>query len=875
MTPPRRENNGEAEAPFQSLTPDAALERLRSSMHGLETEEAARRLAREGPNSLPRPRKRGPFAIILRQFANPLVVLLIAAASVSLLIEEPADALFISAVLLFNALVGAFQEWKAERSAEALDHYLGTIARVRRPSDSGHTLIRQPASQLVPGDVVEVEGGDAVPADIRLLFAQTLAADESLLTGESEPTSKDAQHQSAAECGLADQRGMIFAGSTIDRGRAVGLVTATGTKTAIGGISKSLHSPDLSDPPLVVRVRHFTRRLSILSLLAVSAIGFAAYSRGTALEEVFVTAVALAVAAIPEGLPIAITVALSIASRRMVARHVIVRSLPAVEGLGACTLIASDKTGTLTQNKLTVVQLFSPLDGSWDSAIDIDTSSPGKARLLEAACLCNDAEIGPNGPVGDSVDCAFLMAARRSGLERAKMALEHPRLAEIPYEPAKRFQATLHDDAKGGYLACVKGAAETVLPLCADSSEEMLQLAASWAAEGLRVIAVAQGQVPREALEKGEPPQSLKFLGFAGISDPLRPDAPLAVQRCQQAGIEVRLVTGDHPKTALAVASDLGIAQHPNQVLTGTELREAGESAAALIARAQVFARVEPMQKLQIVETLRETGHFVAVTGDGVNDAPALRAANVGVAMGQAGTDVARAAADLIITDDNFASIVNGIEEGRIAYNNVRRVTLLLLATGFGEIVLFLLTLVANLPLPLFAVQLLWLNLVTNGIQDIALAFERSDRDVLKQKPRPPEEALFDGRMAEQVLLAGLYMGVATFFVFQQAIAQGWSEAEARTTALLMMVLFENVQALNSRSERVSILRLPLRDNPVLISSILLALGLHLASAWIPGLGSTLGIVQPTWYMIVSVLPLALGLVVVMELYKRLRGRIL
>jgi magnesium-transporting ATPase (P-type) len=403
----------------------------------------------------------------------------------------------------------------------------------------------------------------------------------------------------------------------------------------------------------------------------------------------------------------------------------------------------------------------------------------------------------------------------------------------------------------------------------------MLQLAASWAAEGLRVIAVAQGQVPREALEKGEPPQNLKFLGFAGISDPLRPDAPLAVQRCQQAGIEVRLVTGDHPKTALAVASDLGIAQHPNQVLTGTELREAGESAAALIARAQVFARVEPMQKLQIVETLRETGHFVAVTGDGVNDAPALRAANVGVAMGQAGTDVARAAADLIITDDNFASIVNGIEEGRIAYNNVRRVTLLLLATGFGEIVLFLLTLVANLPLPLFAVQLLWLNLVTNGIQDIALAFERSDRDVLKQKPRPPEEALFDGRMAEQVLLAGLYMGVATFFVFQQAIAQGWSEAEARTTALLMMVLFENVQALNSRSERVSILRLPLRDNPVLISSILLALGLHLASAWIPGLGSTLGIVQPTWYMIVSVLPLALGLVVVMELYKRLRGRIL
>jgi calcium-translocating P-type ATPase len=857
---------------WHGLRREAALQQLDSSSEGLSDEEAGRRRARHGANILPRAARPGWARILLRQFANPLVLLLIAAALVSLVIGETEDAVFIALVLIFNAAVGALQEKSAESSAAALDRYLESQVRVRRGGEERSL----PASQLVPGDIVALESGDAVPADLRLLESQRLTLDESLLSGESLPVSKDASLQLPEETLLTDRRNMAFAGSTVNAGRAVGLVAATGLATEIGSISGALTGRKDQPPPLVLRIQRFTRKLSIASVLAVAVIGIADYARGTELIEVFITAIALAVAAIPEGLPIAITVALSIASRRMARRNVIVRALPAVEGLGACTLIASDKTGTLTENRLTLLRAYTPLGGDHDLSLRGEAGD-ALTKLLRAGLLCNDARGRCEEDfVGDAVDRAFLTAALWQGIDIAAARGGCPRLYGIPYEPERKYQATFHQEdpppAPGLLLTCVKGAAEVVLPLCEQLPPEVPSVAEALAAQGLRVIAVAEGDVEEQQAHDAErPPEGLRFLGLVGLSDPLREGAKEAVAACGSAGVKVCLVTGDHPRTAVAIARELGLDAAEDRVVTGRELQEGDGALDERIARAQVFARVEPLQKLRIVESLMQAGHYVAVTGDGVNDAPALRSANIGVAMGRSGTDVARGAADLILTDDAFSSIAAGIEEGRAAYDNVRRVTLLLLATGFGEIVLFLLALMSGLPLPLFAVQLLWLNLVTNGIQDMALAFERGEPDSLKRPPRPPSEPLFDRRMAEQVSLSGLYIGLGAFLVYWLGLTWGWSEEEARSATLLMMVLFENVHALNCRSERRSLLRLPLFGNPLLLLSILGALALHLAAAWVPGLNSTLGVVPPTWEMLALLLPLALGLVLLMESYKRLR----
>jgi Ca2+-transporting ATPase len=859
---------------WHCLTPDEALQALESGREGLSEAEAAKRRERYGANILPRAARPGWTAILLRQFANPLVLLLIAAAAVSLAIGEVEDALFIAVVLIFNAAVGAVQEKSAESSAEALDRYLESQVRVLR-REGERSL---PASQLVPGDVVSLESGDAVPADLRLLESHRLTADESLLSGESLPVSKDAGLELPEETLLTERRNMAFAGSTVNGGRALGLVAATGLSTEIGGISGALAGRADQPPPLVLRIQRFTRKLSIASVVIVAVIGLADYARGAELIEVFITAIALAVAAIPEGLPIAITVALSIASRRMARRNVIVRALPAVEGLGACTLIASDKTGTLTENRLTLLRAYTPLGGEQDLSVRGEAGD-ALTRLLRAGLLCNDARgQSEEDLVGDAVDRAFLTAALRQGIDIAAARAGCPRLYGIPYEPERKYQATFHQEdqpqAPSCLLACVKGAAEVVLPLCEELPPEVPSVAEALAAQGLRVIAVAEGEVEElQAHEAEHPPEGLRFLGLVGLSDPLREGAKEAVAACRSAGVKVCLVTGDHPRTAVAIARELGLDAEEDRVVTGRELQKENGELDARIARTEVFARVEPLQKLRIVESLMRAGHYVAVTGDGVNDAPALRSANIGVAMGRSGTDVARGAADLILTNDAFSSIAAGIEEGRAAYDNVRRVTLLLLATGFGEIVLFLLALVSGLPLPLFAVQLLWLNLVTNGIQDMALAFERGEPDSLKRPPRPPSEPLFDRRMAEQVSLSGLYIGLGAFLVYWLGLSWGWSEEEARSATLLMMVLFENVHALNCRSERRSILRLPLSGNPLLILSILGALGLHVAAAWIPGLNSTLGVVPPTWEMLALLAPLALGLILLMEVYKRLRRK--
>ena len=895
--------------PWHALAPGDALARLDSRESGLTEDEARDRLARVGLNALPTPRPPGVFVVFLRQFRSPLIYLLLAAAAVSVAIGDVSDGGFIFAVLLINATVGSIQEWKAQSSAEALKHVIATAAVVRRAG--GHEAV--PSETLVPGDIVQLESGARVPADLRLIDTHEALADEALLTGESTAVIKQEDAALAPDTPLAERRTMMHAGTTMLSGRATGVVVATGMATAVGCIAEALVFRPPTPPPLMERLEQMTRAIGIAVIVAVVALGAAAFAHGGGLVEVFMVAVALAVSAIPEGLPVAITIALATATARMARRGVIVRLLPAVEGLGACTMIATDKTGTLTCNELTAKRILLPGHGAFAVSGEgyrfegrLETLAPGSdrsrsgagfkpapdsvmesaRRLAQAGTLCNEATLRRDDDrvvrFGDTVDVAFLVLGVKLGVDRAALLERCPEVGVIPFESARRFAASFNR-VDGRVVAHVKGAAETVIPMCrAIDHDSLLREAARLAGDGYRVLAVAAGPVADEAPFAPESLQALDLLGLVGLIDPVRPEVPEAIRRCHRAGVAVAMVTGDHPATALAIARELGLiggeaaaehgAEWPDDVITGADLaRLEGDGYAAAVARARVFARVEPAQKTAIVETMMAAGHFVAVTGDGVNDAPALHAANIGVAMGRDGTDIARGAADLILTDDNFASIVNGIEEGRIAYANVRKLVYMAVSTGAAEIMLFALAVPLGLPIPLFAVQLLWLNLVTNGIQDVALAFERGEPGILDRPPRPPRQPIFDARMIEQCVLSGGFMGVASFVFFAICLRLGWAEEAARNAVLLMMVLFENVHIFNCRSETRSAFRVPVSANRFVVMAAIAAQAIHIAAMNLPGISDVLhvGPVEPLTYAVVFVI--ALALVGIMELYKRLR----
>lgn len=881
-------------AAWHSLPPDEVLDRLDTTRDGLGSAEAERRHVLYGTNELPPPRRDNPFLVYLRQFRSPLIYLLLAAAAVSAGIGEWSDAGFIFGVLQVNAVIGAIQEWRAASSALALIRMTRSSAIVLRDGRRQ----RLDSAELVVGDIVEFEPGMRVPADSRLISGYDFRSDESLLTGESTPVAKDSDAEIETAVAVSDRATMAYAGTAVATGRATGVVTAIGSATELGTIAGAIGGGAVA--PLLIHLQRLARQIGIMMTAAIVALAIVQFLQGIPAAQVFFVAVALAVAAIPEGLPVAITVALSIGMARMGRRNVIVRSLPAVEGLGACTLIASDKTGTLTCNILTVKQLWLPDTGrvgiggegyrlEGEASIEGRPLSKAERASVEAmarsAVLCNEAELhladGVVHHLGDAVDVAFLILGAKLGLERRGLTDRTPEIGQIAYEPHKRFAASFHREAGGGVRAHVKGAAETVLPMCAveGGGEKLLAIADQMAAQGYRVLAVAAGPVDHVPMS-GPPdatPANLGFLGFVGLIDPLRAEVPAAIDACRASNIDVRMITGDHPATALAIARELGLARDPAEILTGATIAKLlvegdGRYIEALreaVTKAKIFARVDAVQKLHIVRMLQQAGHFVAVTGDGVNDAPALDAAHIGVAMGGMGTDVARGAADLVIADDNFSSIVAGIEEGRVAYDNVRKVTMLLIGTGIGEIVLFVLALVAGLPIPLFAVQLLWLNLVTNGVQDVALAFEKGEEGVLRRAPRPPAQPIFDRRMIVQTALTGSYMGFAGFAFFLWAIRSGIAEEQARAALLLLMVLFENVHAFNSRSETRSAFRMPLSANPWIVSAVTLALLLHLGAMYWSEAAAVIKLVPVDAVLIAIVIPIALGLVALIEVYKR------
>ena len=880
--------------PWHALSREDSTSRLASGDDGLDDDAAKARLERFGENRLPAEDRPGLIRIFLRQFKDPLIYVLLIAGLVSLGIGNLNNALFIFAVLAINSIIGTLQEGRAERSAAALQEMIRTRARVMR----GGKRKTIDAAELVPGDIILIEAGTAVPADIRLVSAKGLQVDESALTGESTPVGKDADETLEEETVVSDRANMAFAGSTVLDGEASGYVVATGEHTEVGQIAESLTEETAQAPPLVLKLRRFTRQIALVVLVAIVILSVTQFLQGVELTRLFFLGVALAVSAIPSGLPIAITVAMAVATRRMADVNVIVRQLPTVEGLGSCTLIASDKTGTLTANTLTVRRLQLPDEDELQIAGDgyetegeitlDDGDSPEESQQEQAralamtGALCNEGEIrerdGDIETDGDSIDIAFLVLAAKMELERDALLAEYPEIDRIPFNADRRFAATFNW-VDGTPTAHVKGAAEVVLKMCANGNDEALEARENELAErGFRVLALARGSVAeKDGDYNADDLKDLEFLGFAALIDPIRAEVPDAIKRCRSAGVEVRIVTGDHPATGMSIARDLGMAGEDDEAVTGAELRELEDDTDALMEKiraAKVFARVEPTQKHVIVDCLQETGELVAVTGDGVNDAPALKTAHIGVAMGEAGTDVARRAASLILTDDNFASLVDGIEQGRGAYDNVRKVTWLLLATGAAEVLLFFLALFAGMPLPLTAVQLLWLNLVTNGIQDVALAMEKVEGDVLKRKPRPPDEPIFNRLMIQETLVSGGYIGLVAFALYFVMINTfGVNENEARNLVLLQMVLFENVHAFSCRSETRSLLTVPLRHNPLLILAVIAAQGVHIAAMYIPGLSDVLG-VQPvsleSWGILLGI---AASLLVVDELAKWVHHR--
>jgi len=891
------------EEKWHSLEEEAIFQELQSRPDGLNDGEAVERLRFYGPNSLPVKAPPTLWAVLLHQVLNPLIFILLAAAVASAAIGEGTDAVFILVVIALNSGLSAYQEYQAEKSASSLQRLLKIKARVRRSGQERQI----PSEEVVPGDIVLLESGNKSPADLRLLQARNLAADESFLTGESVAAEKQTGRL-PEDAGVSDRTNMVFAGSTITSGRGLGIVVGTAAETQVGIIAEIVTQSESGKPPLVLRMERFVKNISIL-VLAIS-VGIAVLLRyqGYDATAIFFFVVALAVSAIPEGLPVALTVALSIATKRMSERNVIVRKLTAVESLGSCTVIASDKTGTLTVNQQTAREIVLPdgqtfvLSGEgYNGEGGIETEEGAEVsrtalerlqKMAEYVILSNEASLDKEEDGwkhhGDAMDVAFLAMGWKLSMNPVQVRERFKIEKEIPYESERKFSAVSYETEGKSHVAA-KGAVETILDFCGRMYQKgepvdldrngIEQQAEAMAEKGLRVLAVAGGETSTTGFE-GEHPESalseLFFHGLVGFIDPLRPEAAESIQRCKAAGIKVIMITGDHPSTAGVIASELGLSDTRAPVVTGMELSEAGTPDSPAfekrVSSSHVFARVSPSQKLEIVDVLIRRGEFVAVTGDGVNDAPALRRANIGVAMGS-GTDVAKEVGSMIVADDNFASIVAGIEEGRFAYDNVRKVIYLLISTGAAEVAMFIAAVLAGLPIPLLAVQLLWLNLVTNGIQDVALAFEGGEPGAMKRKPRAPEEKIFDRQMIGQTLVSGLAIGMLAFASWYWMIkVQTTNEASARNMILLLMVLLQNVHVFNCRSEKVSAFMIPIQRNLILVFGVLAAQGIHVLSMHAPFMQGILGTEPVRFNQWLIALALALVVLVVMEVFKRVAG---
>ena len=831
---------GDAETPWHTLTVPAVLERLGAHAGpGLAPEEVAQRAARFGPNTIQERPSRGAMRMLLDQFADFMIVILLVAAVISGAIGDVKDTLAIVVIVVLNAAIGFVQEFRAERAMAALKQMAAGNARVVR----GGEILTVAAAELVPGEVVLLEAGNVVPADLRLIEVAQLKMDEALLTGESVTVEKTCAALPSADVPLGDRRNLAYKGATATSGRGRGIVVATGMATELGKIAALLDTGVEPRTPLQKRLAVFGRRLG-LAVIAICVIVFAfGLLRGDPPLLLFLTAISLAVAAIPEALPAVVTISLALGATKLAKQHALIRRLPAVETLGSVTCICSDKTGTLTLNRMRVVEVYcaGAATREWKVAAD---DEPFRS-LFTALALSNDACRSHGGRVtGDPTETAVFRAAADAGFDKAALEAAAPRVLELPFDSERKRMTTLH--RKGtGVIAYTKGAPESVLPRCvslanadggeAISRERILAAAERMAAEGLRVLAVAQREWPAlptepdlDVVEAG-----LVFVGLVGLIDPPRHEARDAVAVCISAGITPVMITGDHPATARAIARELGILRSGDRVMTGAELARLGDEAfARAAADVRVYARVDPAQKIRIVEALQRRGEFVAMTGDGVNDAPALRRADIGVAMGKGGTDVAREAASLVLLDDNFATIVGAVREGRRIFDNIRKFIRFVMTGNSGEIWTIFLAPFLGLPIPLLPIHILWVNLVTDGLPGLALAAEPEEKGVMRRPPRPPQESVFAHGMWQHMLWVGLLIGGLTLLA--QAVALYGGSAHWRTMAFTVLTLSQLAHVLAIRSEQESLFRQGIASNLPLLGAVVFTFALQMATIYVP-----------------------------------------
>ena len=861
---------------------------------GLTSDEAAKRLEKFGPNVIESSNKKSLAKKIIEQIADPMVILLVLASIVSAFTGDTVEAVIIIAIVVINAIMSIIQEGRAEDSVAALQKMSSPEATIIR--DGGRKKVK--AEELVPGDIVIIETGDIIPADMRLLESSNLQIDESSLTGESVAVEKDSSVEFDSEVGIGDRDNFAFSSSIVTYGHGKGLVTATGSETEIGKIATSLESVEAKDTPLQKQLKKLSKLLAILVVIVCILVFVVGYFRSNMdMLENFMVAVSLAVAAIPEGLTAVVTIVLSIGMNRMAERKAIVKNLLSVETLGSTTVICSDKTGTLTQNEMTITKVYTngdefEVEGSGyepkgdirDASGEVINDHDQIKLLMTIASLCNDANLIRENDTykitGDPTEGAMLTFSEKWNINQENLNEKHPRLEEIPFDSTRKMMTTFHEmDGKNyGYT---KGAPDVVIEKCSktlvngeivdftdDLKKKALEVNTSLASQALRVMAYSFK--PMETLDTEITSENIEhdmvFVGLTGMIDPPRPEAKAAVKECHASGIDVVMITGDYFETALAIAKELGIATSRDQAMQGSDLNDKTEAEIREIVKTKrIFARVSPENKVQLVKALQQNGEIVAMTGDGVNDAPAIKNADIGISMGITGTDVAKDTADMILVDDNFATIVNAVEEGRVIFSNIKKFVSFLLSCNIAEVLIVFLSILFGLPSPLTPIQLLWLNLVTDAFPALALGVEPAEPGIMEEDPRDPNSSIISGRTRTDLIAQSIFITVAVLaayvvglkFIFPDSI-EG-----AHTMVFATLITSELLRAFSIRSNKFTLKELGFGSNPQLIKATLLSFALLLLVMYVPVLRDLFEVVSLTWewlpVLALALIPLVLG----------------
>ncbi len=859
---------------------EEVYKKLNSSKEGLSSKQVERLQLENGKNILPKKKSDSFFKIFINELKDPIVILLLVTAIFSFVIGEIIDGIVIVFIMITDLLLGTIQEYNAEKTVDSLANIIRVMSKVIRDEKE----VEIDSEELVVGDIVILSTGDKISADMRVIESHNLTVNESILTGESVAVAKN-EKVVKENASINNMTNMLFAGTTITTGRCLAIVTKIGTDTEVGKIAYQVASAEKEKSPLTIRMNKFSKQITLLIICIALVIACLLISKGENASAIFLSVVALSISAMPEGLPLALTMALTITSKKMMKKNVIVKKLNSVESLGSCTYIASDKTGTLTVNEQTAKKIvlkdgetFEITGTGYDTDGKIIGKNVDKAHLVaKLGYINNEAELleDENKYIGDSIDIAFKILGKKCELKDSDFSI----VGTIPYESENKYSACFYKEEKDTFCT-VKGALEKVLCFCKKvDKDKILKQNEELAKEGYRVIALAYKKV-KSSDDQIEPSEkiikNLEFIGLVGFIDPVRHDAKDAIKCCEKAGITTIMITGDHPLTAYSIAKELELCRDYSEVCDTEELqkylKKGYEEFDKFVKEKRVFTRVTPTDKLEIVNSLKRSGEFVAVTGDGVNDTPALNSANIGIAMGS-GTDAAKEVSDMLILDDSFASIVEGVKEGRGAYSNIRKISYLLLSCGFAEVLFFCLSILFDLPLPLTAIQLLWLNVVTDGLQDISLSFERVSDDVMNEKPIKTTESLFNKELLIEVLVSGIAIGILVFIIWYNLINSYIRIDFARGYVMTLMVFIQNIHVLNCRDEKQSIFKLKLNKNFLLPIVIISSILLQVLVMEIPILSEFFKVGNLTLMKCLELLLYSCTIIIVVELHKFIKRK--